>query len=110
MGVVSQFVPVVGTYIAAALPLLVAVLVSPVDALIVLIYVLAYQQVENYLLAPKISAHTMQLHPAVAAQAIVGMWARVVTWWAESPGRAPRAAVLQTLVDLQLSGIRGGPP
>jgi AcrR family transcriptional regulator len=50
------------------------------------------------------------LHPAVAAQAIVGMWARVVTWWAESPGRAPRAAVLQTLVDLQLSGIRGGPP
>lgn len=49
------------------------------------------------------------LHPAVAAQAIVGMWARVVTWWAESPGRAPRAAVLETLVDLQLSGIRGGP-
>ncbi len=49
------------------------------------------------------------LHPAVTAQAIVGMWARVVTWWAEAPGRAPRAAVLQTLVDLQLSGIRGGP-
>jgi len=48
------------------------------------------------------------LHPAVTAQAIVGMWARVVTWWAETPGRAPRAAVLETLVDLQLSGIRGG--
>jgi predicted PurR-regulated permease PerM len=71
MGVVSQFVPVVGTYIAAALPLLVAVLVSPVDALIVLIYVLVYQQVENYLLAPKISAHTMQLHPAVAFGAAI---------------------------------------
>jgi AcrR family transcriptional regulator len=50
-----------------------------------------------------------RLHPAVTAQAIVGMWARVVTWWAEAPGRAPRAAVLETLVDLQLSGIRGGP-
>jgi len=48
------------------------------------------------------------LHPSVTAQAIVGMWARVVSWWAESPGRAPRAAVLQTMVDLQLSGIRGG--
>ena len=71
MGVVSQFVPVVGTYIAAALPLLVAVLVSPVDALIVLIYILIYQQVENYLLAPKISAHTMQLHPAVAFGAAI---------------------------------------
>jgi len=32
----------------------------------------------------------------------------VVSWWADSPGRAPRAAVLQTMVDLQLSGIRGG--
>ena len=41
------------------------------DALIVLIYVLAYQQVENYLLSPKISAHTMQLHPAVAFGAAI---------------------------------------
>src|SRR5262249_42453718 len=48
------------------------------------------------------------LHPGVTAQALVGMWARVATWWAESPGRAPRAVVLETLVDLQLSGIRGG--
>jgi len=47
-------------------------------------------------------------HPGVTAQALVGMWARVATWWAESPGRVPRAAVLETLVDLQLSGIRGG--
>ena len=51
---------------------------------------------------------TSRLHPAVTAQALVGMWARVATWWAESPGRLPRAAVLETLVDLQLSGIRGG--
>jgi predicted PurR-regulated permease PerM len=71
MGVVSQFVPVVGTYIAAALPLLVAVLVSPVTALIIVIYILIYQQIENYLLAPKISAHTMQLHPAVAFGAAI---------------------------------------
>jgi predicted PurR-regulated permease PerM len=71
MGVVSQFVPVVGTYIAAALPLLVAVLVSPLDALIIVIYILIYQQIENYLLAPKISAHTMQLHPAVAFGAAI---------------------------------------
>ena len=46
------------------------------------------------------------LHPAVTAQALVGMWARIVTWWAESPGRAPREAVLQTMIDLQLSGVR----
>ncbi|HTO53358.1 MAG TPA: TetR/AcrR family transcriptional regulator [Myxococcota bacterium] len=50
------------------------------------------------------------LEPAVTAQALVGMWARVAIWWAQSPGRVPRDSVLQTLVELQLSGIRGGPP
>ena len=73
MGVVSQFVPVVGTYIAAAVPLLVSLLENAGDAAVILIYILVYQQVENYLLSPKISAHTMQLHPAIAfAAAICG--------------------------------------
>jgi predicted PurR-regulated permease PerM len=65
-GFVSQFIPVVGTYIAAAVPLLVALLEDPWDAVFFLIFVLIYQQVENYLLAPRITARTMQLHPAVA--------------------------------------------
>jgi predicted PurR-regulated permease PerM len=66
LGFVSQFIPVVGTYIAAAVPLLVALLENPWSALIFLIYVVVYQQIENYLLAPRITARTMQLHPAVA--------------------------------------------
>ena len=45
-GVVAEFIPVVGTYIAGALPVLVALLYDPVDALIVLIWILVYQQVE----------------------------------------------------------------
>jgi len=65
-GFVSQFIPVVGTYIAAAVPLLVALLEDPWAALFFTIFVLVYQQVENYLLAPRITARTMQLHPAVA--------------------------------------------
>jgi predicted PurR-regulated permease PerM len=65
-GFVSQFIPVVGTYIAAAVPLLVALLEDPWKALIFLIFVVIYQQIENYLLAPRITARTMQLHPAVA--------------------------------------------
>ncbi len=65
-GFVSQFIPVVGTYIAAAVPLLVALLEDPWTALFFLIFVLVYQQIENYLLAPRITAKTMQLHPAVA--------------------------------------------
>ncbi len=46
------------------------------------------------------------LDPIVFAQARVGMWARVMTWWAESPERASRQTVIHTLVALQ----RTGPP
>jgi len=66
MGLVSQFVPVLGTYIGGFLPLLVALIESPPKALAVLGYVLVYQGIENYLLAPRITAKTMELHPAVA--------------------------------------------
>jgi predicted PurR-regulated permease PerM len=49
-----------------ALPLLVAVVKDPVDALILLIFFTLYQQIENYLLSPRITSRTMQLHPALA--------------------------------------------
>ncbi|MGH2700255.1 MAG: AI-2E family transporter [Actinomycetota bacterium] len=72
-GLFSQFVPVVGTYIASILPVLVALLNDPVDAVVILIYILVYQQVENYALSPRITKHTMQLHPAIAiGSAIAG--------------------------------------
>jgi predicted PurR-regulated permease PerM len=66
MGIVSQFVPVLGTYIGGILPLAVALIESPPKGLAVLGYVLVYQGIENYLLAPRITARTMELHPAVA--------------------------------------------
>jgi predicted PurR-regulated permease PerM len=65
-GIVSQFVPVIGTYIAGALPVLIALLNDPVKALWVIGYLVIYQQVENYLFSPRISARTMEIHPAVA--------------------------------------------
>lgn len=66
VALVSQFIPVIGTYLASVLPLLLAFLESPVDALVVLIVVLVYQQVENYVFAPKITERTLDLHPALA--------------------------------------------
>lgn len=71
VGLISQFIPAVGTYLAGALPILIALLNDPVDALWVLIFILVYQQLENYLLAPKITAQTMDLHPAVAFGAAI---------------------------------------
>jgi predicted PurR-regulated permease PerM len=66
VGVISQFIPVIGTYFAGGLPLVIGLLDDPKKGLIVLIAVLVYQQIENYLFAPKITAQTMEIHVAVA--------------------------------------------
>jgi predicted PurR-regulated permease PerM len=66
VGLISQFLPVVGTYLAGVLPVLVTLIESPVKALVVVIFIVVYQQIENYLFAPRITARTMQLHPALA--------------------------------------------
>lgn len=66
VGLVSQFLPVVGTYLAGVLPILLTFIDSPPRALIVLGFIVLYQQIENYFFAPRITARTMELHPAVA--------------------------------------------
>jgi predicted PurR-regulated permease PerM len=71
VGVVSQFVPTVGTYLAGALPVLIAFTEDPWDALWVLCFVVVYQQFENYLLQPRITARTVDIHPAVAFGSVV---------------------------------------
>ena len=99
-GFVSQFIPVVGTYIAAAVPLLVALLEDPWDALFFLIFVLVYQQIENYLLAPRITAKTMQLHPAVAFGAALAGGA--ISGLIGAFLALPAAAVIQATVSTYL--------
>jgi predicted PurR-regulated permease PerM len=71
VGVISQFVPVVGTYIAGALPVAIAALNDPVDVIWTLAFIILYQQVENYVFAPRITAQTMELHPAVAFGTVI---------------------------------------
>ncbi|GAA0585281.1 AI-2E family transporter [Actinomadura livida] len=65
-GVVSQFIPAIGTYLAGAVPVLIALTVGASTALWVLLFILGYQQLENYLLQPRITARTVDVHPAVA--------------------------------------------
>ena len=73
VGVISQFLPVIGIYVAGLLPLLLTAIDSPIKGLFVLGFIVVYQQIENFLIAPKITAQTMQLHAGVAfASAIIG--------------------------------------
>jgi predicted PurR-regulated permease PerM len=66
-GFVAEFIPAVGTYIGAAIPLIVVLgTQGAVPAVVVLVWTVLYQQVENYWLAPKISAKTMEINGGVA--------------------------------------------
>ncbi|MBY9075529.1 AI-2E family transporter [Nocardioides sp. WL0053] len=70
-GLVSQFIPTVGTYLAIAVPALIALAQQPLDALWVVAFGVVYQQVENYFFAPRITSRTVEIHPAVAFGAVV---------------------------------------
>jgi predicted PurR-regulated permease PerM len=64
---VSVFIPVIGTYLGGAIPILITLALDGLSgALILLGYVLVYQQIENYVLSPKLSAKTMTLNGGVA--------------------------------------------
>lgn len=73
-GLVAQFVPNVGTYFSILLPVLVgAASDDPKRGLYVLVFAIAYQQVENLTIEPRISARAVDVHPAVSfASALLG--------------------------------------
>ena len=71
VGVVSQFIPAIGAYIAGVLPVLVALLHEPRTGLFALIVIVAYQQLENYFFSPRITAHTMEIHVALAFGSVI---------------------------------------
>jgi predicted PurR-regulated permease PerM len=71
VGLVSQFIPTIGTYLAGALPTLIAFTVAPWYAVWVLGFVVIYQQFENYVLQPKLTARTVAIHPAVAFGSVI---------------------------------------
>lgn len=71
-GLVAQFVPTIGTYIAIALPVLVGLLSdNPWIGLMALIWAIIYQQIENLTLEPRISARAVNVNPAVAFASVM---------------------------------------
>ena len=71
-GLISQFVPTVGTYLGGALPCL-STLASLGwrQAVAVLVFIVVYQQVENLVLSPAVSQATLSLNPAVSLLAVM---------------------------------------
>jgi predicted PurR-regulated permease PerM len=72
VGILSQFVPVVGTYLASVLPALVALTFNDIGTTVwVIVFFVGYQQLENYLISPRITERTMEIHPAISVGAII---------------------------------------
>jgi predicted PurR-regulated permease PerM len=76
VGVVSQFVPTIGTYLGGALPVVVALTSQGLpQALGVLAFVIGYQQLENLYFSPKVSARALEMNPAVSFLVVLGFGA-----------------------------------
>ncbi|MEO8828003.1 AI-2E family transporter [Lapillicoccus sp.] len=71
-GILSQFIPTIGTYIGVALPALFALVSSqPLNVLWIAVFATIYQQVENYIFTPRVSRRTMNVHPAIALGSVI---------------------------------------
>jgi predicted PurR-regulated permease PerM len=67
VGIVAQFIPVIGVYIAGAVPALVLLgNHGLVKALVFLIVMIIFQQISGMVLLPQISQKTLQLNPGVS--------------------------------------------
>jgi predicted PurR-regulated permease PerM len=73
-GLSAQFVPSVGTYIGIIFPALFTLGGDPLKVVWIVLFATVYQQIENYVLGPRISRRTMDLHPAIGlGSAFIGV-------------------------------------
>lgn len=70
-GIVSQFIPTIGTYIGVALPALFTLVEKPINVVWIVAFATVYQQIENYVFTPRVSRRTMDVHPAVALGSVI---------------------------------------
>tara|TARA_Y100000389_G_scaffold196796_1_gene230301 strand:- start:2 stop:772 length:771 start_codon:yes stop_codon:yes gene_type:complete len=65
-GVLSQLIPVIGTFLGGVVPVLASVSLGANYVLYTLLVLSIYQLLENYFISPKVTQSTMEIHPAVA--------------------------------------------
>ena len=69
-GITAQFIPIIGTYIGVAVPVVVALADKPSNAIWIVLFAIVYQQIETYVFTPKVSHRTMEVNPAIALAAV----------------------------------------
>jgi predicted PurR-regulated permease PerM len=66
-----DLIPMIGATLAAAAVALIALLVSPIAALIWIVYALLYQQVENYVIQPVVYGRTVEVNALTTIVAVM---------------------------------------
>jgi predicted PurR-regulated permease PerM len=98
VGLMAQFVPVLGTYVGVLVPILFVVFTSPLTSLWIIIFSTVYQQIETYVFTPRISKRTMDVNSGIALAAVflgAAIWG-VIGALIGIPMAAAAVAVLDT--------------
>ena len=65
-GILSQLIPVVGTFLGGLVPFIASISLGTNAMIATVIVLLAYQVIENYFISPRVTKSTMEIHPAIA--------------------------------------------
>jgi len=65
-GILSQLIPVVGTFLGGLVPFIASISLGTNAMIATVVTLLAYQIIENYFISPRVTKSTMEIHPAIA--------------------------------------------
>ena len=65
-GILSQLIPVVGTFLGWFVPFIASISLGTTAMVATVMVLFTYQIVENYLVSPRVTKSTMEIHPAIA--------------------------------------------
>lgn len=72
-GFISQALPIIGTYVGLSFPLLVSFNHGTALGVLVIIYVILFQLIADYILLPRLASESLELHPAIIfASVLIG--------------------------------------
>ena len=65
-GILSQLIPVVGTFLGGLVPFIASISLGTTAMIATVAVLMIYQVIENYFISPRVTKSTMEIHPAVA--------------------------------------------
>mgnify|MGYP001330302876 FL=1 len=65
-GILSQLIPVVGTFLGGLVPFIASISLGTTTIISTILVLSVYQVIENYFISPRVTKSTMEIHPAIA--------------------------------------------